>query len=239
MEAQDTARTGGCLPAEIGADGLAMRRLIRGFSALFWGLPLALLFSFKTGTGFLVSRPEAIIPIVAFGLLSFGSHQLKSLRLTNQPSIHLVDWVNLLALVNLGLSPFLYFWNQHPTEPYFSQVVGLLLLSGLLFVYFLNRLLLHLGNRLHEEPLRSEANLFSSFNTYCLIALTIAIAVYLLTAKAPLAMTDFRMIAHPLLRMAHVVVLFFILLPLALTMTLTWRVKEALFDNLIRAMQRE
>lgn len=239
METSETANRGESSPAVIGADDLEIRRLIRGLSALFWGLPLALLFSFKTGTGLLVSRPEAITPIMAFALLTFGSHQLKSIRIVNQPTGQLVDWINLFALTNLGLSPFLYFWNQQPDEPYFSQVVGLLLLSGLLFVYLFNRLLFHLGNHLHEEPLRTETNLFSSFNAYCLIALTITIGVYFVLGEVPLGIMDFRLMSHPLMRIAHVIVLFFILLPLALTMTLTWRVKEALFDGLVRAMRKE
>src|SRR6185436_16442179 len=104
----------------------SLGRLPRGLSALFWGLPAVLILSVHA------ARAEwlagwIILPVVALnGLLLYGLGQMGAFQKQERPWHAALDRARLLALVNLGLSPFLYWSNRVPGQVFFAIAVLIL-----------------------------------------------------------------------------------------------------------------
>src|SRR5437762_14144211 len=89
----------------------SLGQLVRGLSALFWGMPLALIVCTGTATGgwFNTFGEFAFLPAsAATGLLLFGLWQLGAFQSQERPWRHALDRARLFALINFMLSPFLY-----------------------------------------------------------------------------------------------------------------------------------
>jgi hypothetical protein len=210
----------------------SLGRLVRGLSALFWGLPIALLVCVKTTTddSLRVFGPWPSflsVSLLYYGLLEAGHFQRQE-RVWCQA----LDRAKLIGLINAGLSPFLYFWNVQPDNAYFRWVAGLLAVSGLVFLFDLNYVLQRLVAMLPDETLRVETRFFTTLNFYLLVAMLILLAVYTALLNAgplPLLFIQFREtleLGRQWLLMALV------LLPLAMTMTLIWKIKEAVLESI-------
>ena len=205
-------------------------RLARGLSALFCGLPAALLICASTARADWL-KPLGFMPALAVNaLLVYGLWQMSAFQKQERPWRAALDRARLLSVVLLGLSPFIYWHNKMPEQPYFSMVVLLLELAAVLFVYHLNQVLARLGAMLPDETLRQETRQFTALNRWLLLLLllfTVAVAVLV-------------QIPHPSLRIGHLLVwidrgsrlllIFFVLLPLAMTMALIWKTKEVILD---------
>src|ERR1700679_484477 len=129
----------------------SLGRLVRGLSALFWGLPAALL---ACGLTFRVERLQAaaIIPAAgALGLLYYGLWLMSDFQKQERPWRNALDRARVPALVNLGSCPFLLWWNHFPREPYFIAGIGVLALSGVTFLFNLNLVIARLGAMLPDE----------------------------------------------------------------------------------------
>jgi len=116
----------------------ALGRLARGLSVLFWGLPIALVVCVQSAKGEWFRPLGVVPPLIATGLLFYGLNLLGVF----QPQERV--WRNgrwnglkVLALINAGASPFLYWWNRIPSHPFLNTVIELLMLSGLLFLLLL------------------------------------------------------------------------------------------------------
>ncbi|MBI4663130.1 MAG: hypothetical protein HY735_30350 [Verrucomicrobia bacterium] len=209
----------------------SLGRLVKGLSALFWGLPLALLICVKTATSDWLKPLGIAPPLLANGLLFYGLWQLSHFQKQERVWNHALDRAKLLCIANIGLSPFVFWWNQVPQVPLFSLALGLLTLSSLLFLFNLNHVLQRLTAMLPDETLRHETNFFTSLNLYLLLAL-VALAAVLLTLEQinslPVILIDFLK-AFELVR--QWVFVFLLLLPLAMTMTLIWKIKEAILTS--------
>lgn len=212
----------------------SLANLIRGLSALFWGLPIALLscaqpevFNWFKPFGFMV-------PPAATGLLLYGTQQLALFQKQERVWLRAVDATAVLALINLGLSPFLYFWNQFPNNPFFGQSVGLMALTGLFFLLCLNYLLHRLAAMLPDEMLRHETRIFTAFNSGLLGVLLILLLSFLY-------LQHFRFVPRSLFRILDlgrpILLVFLVLLPLAMTMTLLWKTKETILASVFRAQK--
>ncbi len=209
----------------------SLGRLVRGLSALFWGLPASLII----GAGTAVSgwfRAFSVAPVlVATGLLLFGLWQLGSFQKQERPWRRALDRAQLVALVNFGLCPFLYWWNKIPDERFFSLAVAVLGLSGLLFLFNLNLVIARLGEMLPDETLRQETRQFTVLNRSLLVLLLLLVAAYVFVLQMPgLAerlspwLIRFQQVGYwPLFLLA--------LLPLSLTMALLWKTKEVILDS--------
>jgi hypothetical protein len=116
----------------------SLGKLARGLSALFWGLPAALIVCAETARIELL-KPIGIVPaLVANALLLFGLWQMGDFQKQERPWRNALDRAKLLGLVNLGLSPFLFFENKMPEQPFFRAAVFVLVLSALFFLFNLN-----------------------------------------------------------------------------------------------------
>ncbi len=209
----------------------SLGRLVRGLSALFWGLPMALVISVYVATNEWAQFPHLFAPVIIAGLLFYGLHLLGDFQKAERAWREALDRTKLLALVNLGLSPFVYWYNRVPHIPFFSAAVFLLMLSGLLFLFNLNHVLQRLSAMLPDETLRAETRVFGNLNISLLTAILLVFGLlYLLRQidSLPQGVVNFLKAME---MMRYWLLVFLILLPMAMTMTLIWKIKEVIFAS--------
>lgn len=226
----------------------SLGRLVRGLSALFWGLPLALVIGVQAVQADWLSRFGVLPPLLIAFLLFYGLLQLGGFQRQERVWTRVLDQAKLLAITNIGLSPFLFWWHKLPEIQFYALVVGLLGLTGLGFLLSINQALRRLTAMLPDENLRQETKVFTSLNFYlgglALVLLAVSWAAIHLTLT-PLA-TDRLHAAHepsslgalPLLilqvsldRGFQWFLVFLVLLPVATTMALLWKIKEVIFSS--------
>jgi hypothetical protein len=206
----------------------SLGRLVRGLSALFWGLPISLVVCFHTATSDAMGLRAFGIgpPVASTGLLAFGLWQLADFQRRERVWQAALDRARILSLLNLGLSPYVYWWNQQPGQRFFFAMVLLLVLSALVFLGSLNLVLRRLGAMLPDEALRIETRQFTGLN-FVLLCLGFAVsATYVVlseTARLP------RLLAID--RGGSWILLLLVLFPLAMTMALLWKTKEVILDS--------
>ena len=213
----------------------SLGRLARGLSALFWGLPATLVICAETAKAEWL-KPLGLMPALAgTGLLLYGLWQMSDFQKQERPWRNALDRAKLLGLVNFGLSPFLYWQDKMPGEPFFNAVVFVLVLSALLFLFNLNVVLKQLGAMLPDETLRHETLLFTALNRWLLAGLLflgVAFVVFLHSARWQTALGN---VSEWLSRLGFWALTFFALLPLAMTMALIWKTKEVILDSVFGA----
>jgi hypothetical protein len=209
----------------------SLGRLVRGLSALFWGLPMALVISVYVATNEWAQFPHLFAPVIIAGLLFYGLNLLSDFQKNERVWREALDRTKLLALVNFGLSPFVYWYNRVPHVPFFSAAVFLLMLTGLLFLFNLNHVLQRLSAMLPDETLRAETRVFGNLNISLLSAILLVFGLlYVLRQieSLPAGVINFLR-AMELMR--YWLLVFLILLPMAMTMTLIWKIKEVIFAS--------
>ena len=215
----------------------SLRRLVRGLSALFWGLPVALLiaFQFALGHGDWL-KSFGIAPMTAVtGLLFYGTMLLGKFQSQERIWIHALERARIVALVNLGLSPFLYFWSKVPNNAFFTVMVEVMFLTLLAFLFLLNSVLARLAAMLPDETLRGEARVFTKLNQTILLIIVPCLPFYFLLRGAttlPRIVVDVMLLfdrGGTVLQM--MLLMFFILLPVAMTMALVWKTKEVIMTS--------
>jgi hypothetical protein len=214
----------------------SLRRLVRGLSALFWGLPLTLLVCVRTSIGEWLRPLGMLPPVLTTVLLLYGLYQLGYFQKQERVWIHSLDRAKALGVVNVGLSPFVYWWGQLPHVQFYLLGVGVLTLSGVLFLFNLNFVLQRLAAMLPDETLRMETRFFTSFNLYLLLALVMLMAAYVILQQ----FDGLPPVVDQLVRALdnngrEWLLIFLILLPLALTMTLIWKIKEVVLASVFEA----
>jgi hypothetical protein len=209
----------------------SLGRLARGLSALFWGLPATLVICAETARANWL-KPLGIIPaLVATGLLLYGLWQMGRFQRQERPWRNALDRAKLLGLVNFGLCPFLYWHNKMPQESFFSTAVLVLVLSALLFLFNLNIVLKQLGAMLPDETLRQETRQFTLLNRWLLVALLLFATAYLVLMNDPRLPVRLGALFLWINRFSYWALVFFALLPLAMTMALIWKTKEVILDS--------
>jgi hypothetical protein len=213
----------------------SLGRLARGLSALFWGLPLALIICVQTAKTEWLRSLSVIPPLVATGLLVYGLWLLGGFQKQERVWQNALDRALILGLINFGLSPFLYWWNRVPAKPFFFFMVLLLAFSGLMFLSALNFVLDRLGAMLPDEALRTETRQFTVLNRN-LILVTVLLALSYFVANQfeslPLWLATILSIID---RSSFWFLIPLVLLPLAMTMALLWKTKEVILDSVFGA----
>lgn len=209
----------------------ALAAVVRGLSALFWGLPLVLLLAAKTALDD-AWRSWGVMPgVLAAGLLVFGVLQLRRFQPRERIWVAALERALVLSLMLVALVPTAYWWNRLPTEPFFAGGIVLLMFAGLTFLLALNRVLLRLSAMLPDETLRSETRFFARWNHRLLVALGLLLAAYLILARLPQLPEELLTFWVILDLLKAWVALLFALLPVALTMTLLWKTKEVILAS--------
>jgi hypothetical protein len=211
----------------------ALGRVVRGLSCLFWGLPLALVVSVQTARTNWLAVFGPLPPLATQALLLFGLALLTGFQPQERIWRAALDRAFLLGWANLGLSPFLYFWRGIPNETHFQMALAVLALSGVLFLFNLNYVLQRLAAMLPDENLRLETQMFTSVNRGLLLALLALVAGWTVASQFEVPVPVFLAPYLPLVpRFLATAIIFLVLLPLALTMTLLWKVKEVILTSI-------
>jgi hypothetical protein len=212
----------------------ALGRLVRGLSTLFWGIPLVLAADVET------ARTDWLEPLGALSfapalalsaLLWHGLRQMRGFQRQERIWHQALNRAEAFAIVNIGLAPFLFWWHRRPFEPLYFVCVNLLAVCGYLFLIQLNQVLRRLTAMLPDEMLRMETRTFTSMNTWMLAAALGTLSIYF-------ELTDFQGVPHSIGRhfidltaLGEWLVLFLTLMPVAVTLALLWKIKEAIFTS--------
>ena len=232
----------------------SLGRAARGLSAMFWGLPLALLACVKTamgdgwralgtwgapsvrGAGWLglgLDTVQASLPgLAATGLLVHGLGLLGRFQPQERVWTGALDRARLLAVLVLALVPFAHWWSLRPLEPLFAESVLVLVFAGIAFMLALNHVLLRLTAMLPDRVLRSDTLLFSRMNSGLIALLGVLVGLEVLGMRRPGWMPAYVMaLLEELGASRNVLFVMLALVPLALTMTLLWKAKESIHDS--------
>ncbi|HTL15802.1 MAG TPA: hypothetical protein VL793_01125 [Patescibacteria group bacterium] len=209
----------------------SLGRLVRGLSALFWGLPASLVICFRTARADSLKNFGIIPPILCTGLILYGVWQMTAFQKQERVWRSALDRALWLSMVNLGLSPFLFWWNKMPGNLFFTGMVLLMIITGLLFLASLNSVLRRLGAMLPDEALRLETRHFTALNLNLIWATFLLCAMYLALGQfrsPPLYLQAIKLVLD---RGSFWFLVLLVLLPLAMTMALLWKTKEVILDN--------
>ena len=216
----------------------SLRNLVRGLALLFWVLPLALLACVQGALTNWLRPLGPFPPVLATGLLLFALHQMGRFQPQERIWQNALDRAKLLAMVNIGLAPFLYWWRRVPEEPAFYWSVALLSLSGLVFLCNVNFVLRRLAAMLPDEILRSDTRFLTSLNLGLTVLVLTALGAYYICAELAenrpppnsfLAVTQFFYESR------RGIILLLVLLPVAITMSLLWKTKETVLNSVFSA----
>jgi hypothetical protein len=215
----------------------SLGQLTRGLSALFWGLPATLVICVETASAAWL-KPLGMIPsLVATGLLLYGLRQMSRFQKQERAWCKALDRAKLPGLVNFGLCPFLYWQNKMPQETFFNTAVLMLVLSAIIFLFNLNSVLKQLGAMLPDETLREETRQFTLINRWLLAALLLIGMTYLVLLHDPRLPAAFGALFLWIDQFSFWALTIFALLPLAMTMALLWKTKEAILDSVFCSRQ--
>jgi hypothetical protein len=216
----------------------SLGRLARGLSALFWGLPLTLVVSVETARtdrlDFL--GPATFVPAVILNaLLWHGLRQSRGFQKQERIWQQALNLAEFFAIINIGLAPFLFWWRRFPSVQFYVICVELLAASSLLFLIYLNRVLHRLSAMLPDEMLRAETKTYTQCNVWMLLAVLAGLCIFIAFGApriADIAWGNFHL--RPVER-GMWLGLFFTLMPVAMTMALLWKLKEAIFEGFFSA----
>ncbi len=172
----------------------------------------------------------AVTAVLLYGLYQVGAFQPQE-RVWRRA----LDIARVLALINLGLSPFLYWWNRVPGNKFFLWMVLAMVVTGLLFLASLNHVLKRLGAMLPDEALRLETRQFTALNLNMLVMTFLFMATYLVlkqTTKLPFWLDELE---NAIERGSFWFLVLLVLLPLAMTMALLWKTKEVIMESIFES----
>lgn len=215
----------------------SLGQLVRGLSSLFWGLPLALIICVQTAKTELLRQFNVAPPMLVTGWLVFALWQLGHFQKQERIWMSALDRTKLVALVNLGLSPFLYWWGQMPDETFYTAVVSVLAVSGLLFLSNLNLMMRRLSAMLPDEGLRQETRHFTELNRFLILAILVVGFCVCVLLRYPSLMPPLTDLLNRFEPGAPWLMIFLVLLPLAMTMALLWKIKEVILDGLFGSIR--
>ncbi|MCS7089877.1 MAG: hypothetical protein RMN51_00790 [Verrucomicrobiota bacterium] len=219
-------------PASWSTPALAL--LIQGGSALGWSLPVILVVSVHT-TRAEWSWSYGMWPlVVTAGWLWIGVYRFTAALSLNAGVRAHGTLARCLAAGVWGLSPFLYWHARVPHHPWFEVMIVAAGLAGVALLYELNRLLPAVTHSLASESRSWETLQLCTWNR---VWLGTGIILFLLLE-----------IGQPLGRMAPLLDrwlirceqflapmwILFLVVPMALTVTLLWSTKRCAWQELLR-----
>lgn len=213
---------------------LSLGRLIRGLTILFWGLPITLLVCVRTSVKerFELQPLDFFIPIVVSATLLVSIFLLGEFKKNEKSWIELLDRAKFFGIINLLLSPFIYWRLKVPEISAFSVAVWLFFVSNTLFLLIINRIIQHLSRMLPENTLREDAKTYGDLNQYMLAGLLVVLIL-------GYAGNGFKNLPAPigdllflLSRYYQWILTFIVVVPLAITMALLWKTKEVILTGI-------
>lgn len=211
----------------------SLASVLRGLSAIFWGLPLALL---AFARHFLILWPtiyDLCLPIIATVLLLFGVSRVGRLHPQERIWQRSLLVAQLLALLLVGLSPFLYLWSRAPGYEFYARAVLLLVAASFVFVLALTRVLQRLAAMLPDEPTRGDARLFHGLSCY-VVAVLAGVAITIYVRLSPIPLSEFLALPRqPFGFGRQALLLLLTLVPVAMAMSIAWKLKEVVMGMVL------
>lgn len=221
--------------------------VVRGLSVLVWALPLALAIVVWT-----IARVETAMPspfsdllmsmgvvpgLLVTAMLWLGVWQIGRF----QPGIpswqRAVDRARGLGLLLIGFSPFIFWWSRRPDILYFKASAAVLILFGLLFLAQLNSVLRRLTAMLPDQALREETASMARLNYGILAALAVLhLFVFALDHRVFAAITAW--LPGRYIEFGRLMLLLFMVIPIAITIAVMWKIKETILESVFSADQR-
>lgn len=220
-------------PAGLEDDGRVepcLARVVRGLGALFWALPLSVVFSAQTARTDFFGRLGFLPALAANLLLLFSLWELGRFRRQASRWQGSLFRARLLALVMVGLSPFLQWWKIIPAREHYQLAVFAFVLAGLVFLGHLSLVLVRLTELIADRALEDEARLFLGVNLPMVVAVFLGSCAVMTVSYSSWRPSLVVVLAPWFYRLGFSVLLM-VLLPLALNMTLVWKVKQAILDQ--------
>lgn len=241
-EARERAQGGGLAPQGDlegirgpGGGVAELAGVFRGLSALFWGLPLALLAFARHFLAFWLSVYDLLLPVAAAACLWFGVSRMRQFQPGERVWQRSVLVTELLSVLMVGLAPFLYLWSRLPAVELYARAVLILVGVSFGFLVALTGMLARLSAMLPDETARADARLFHGLARYVVVVLAGAgLAVYL--RLRPASIVEFLSLPYPpqgLLRQA--ILLLLVLVPVAMAMAVAWKLKEVVLAVVVGA----
>jgi len=179
-----------------------------------------------------------IMPLVlTTGLLLYGLWLMRSFQPQERIWKTSLFRTQMLATVNLGLSPFLFWWNQVPGNIYFLVAVSCFALSSAAFLISLNDTIERLGAMLPDETLRQETRHFTAVNRWLVMIMLAVVASFYAITQFPELASKFDHLLAAMARHYRWFVISFVLLPVAMTMALLWKTKEVIMESVFGGHQ--
>jgi len=183
-------------------------------------------------------KPLGLLPGLATNaLLLYGLWQMSGFQKTERPWRRALDRAKVTGLVNVGLCPFVYWHNKIPDQMFFTTMVVVLQFSALIFLYHLNQVIERLGAMLPDEALRQETRQFTALNRSLLVTLLLLALAYLGLQLVPQPGPAVALVVVWIEHGGFWLLVFFALLPLAMTMALLWKTKEVILDGVFGRRQ--
>lgn len=214
------------------AAAMSMVRAARGFSCLFWGIPLGLLLFSSRTVGFggavtigLLRHFRLPTYAVAVLLMILGAAHLYRAGLTTRSWSRYVRFLIMSLFLQLYLSPFYHWWDIRPYENLFMLNVLGLLLATTCSLYLINQVSALAGLVGGEDTFYIEAKL-CAWSVVLLMALPIGGCALYATIVSLRFDTSIYSELMQLCRGLNSWVYALFLLPFTLTMASTWKAKE-------------
>jgi hypothetical protein len=231
-------------PAQVPAPGADARpdfelapdqllRAARGFSCLFWGIPLTLLLAYGA-IQLQAVKGVRLPPYVAGIVVSYIG--LVYLLRAGRVSVRWPRWVGqalLATFLQIYFTPFYYWWSAMRYETFYLANVLAMLGSMVWTLYLVNKLASDLGAALGDDFLHIEARLVGwSVILLMVLPLLGAVAVSI-RAAARFESSLFAELVDVVRLNEWPARLFF--LPVTLTLAIAWKAKECSLRRLKRA----
>jgi hypothetical protein len=216
----------------------SLGQLVRGLSSLFWVLPITLFVDVATArTDWLEFLGDgSFVPALACGAALYCSvHQFRDFQKQERIWQAALGRGEVLAIINGGLAPFLYWWHRFPNVAVFGVCVAMLTFCGILLLLQVNQVLRRLCAMLPDEALREETKMFTTVNTTLFTAAFVSLAAYLALDHLHLLPAAIGRIIVGDNPRGLWLILFMNLMPLAMTLAILWRIKEVIFTSIFEA----
>ena len=200
--------------------------MLRGLSALFWGLPLCLLAFARHFLALWPTTYDLLLPSIGAGLLCFGLWKMASYQRQERVWQRALLLAQIFALFLLGLSPFLYLWSRMPAIDLFARAVLVLVVTAFSFLVALTRALARLAAMLPDDIARADARLFQGLAAYG-VATLLGVGTLIYFRQSPPTLSEFLYLPRqPLGLVQQSILLFLSLAPVAMSMAVAWKLKE-------------
>ena len=213
---------------------MALGRVVRGMSAIFWGIPAALIVCLQSAkTDWLgpFGHFKILAPLATTGLLFYGLKLLGDFQRQERVWQLSLERAKLVTLVAMGFSPFVCWWQRFPEIHFFMVGVAGLGICGWVFIILLNQVLVRLAAMLPDETLREETRLFGVFNLWVLGFVLLIVAGFFWMNQKEVVSGVVAAWLGILKEIGFSVIIFFCLIPVATTMALVWKIKETIFHS--------